>query len=223
MEALALASAGGERKQVAVPPRLAIHVLDDDHARRAQIARCAYALGHHAEVYSDPVELAQYAPEGGVVVALEDVLSGGVSGLRGLLNRQGRWLAIIASSSTPSIAKAVQAIKDGALDYLPLPFEEQQLSRMLETVAGEAAGLRAERQRQIDARARIARLSTREREVVARMASGLTNKAIGRDLGISSRTVEIHRTNALAKLDAGHSAEAVRLWLESGEDDDRTG
>ena len=52
--------------------RLAIHVLDDDHARRAQIARFAYALGHHAEVYSDPHELAAHAPEGGVVVALEE-------------------------------------------------------------------------------------------------------------------------------------------------------
>ena len=102
--------------------RLAIHVLDDDYARRAQIARCAYALGHHAEVYSDPTELAAHAPEGGVVVALEDAVGGGVSGLRGLLNREGRWLAIIATSPNPSIAKAVQAIKDGALDYLPLPF-----------------------------------------------------------------------------------------------------
>jgi len=45
--------------------RLAVHVLDDDHARRAQIARCAYALGHHAEVYSDPAELAAHAPDGG--------------------------------------------------------------------------------------------------------------------------------------------------------------
>ena len=104
--------------------RLAIHVLDDNHARRAQIARCAYALGHHAEVYSDPNELAAHAPEGGVVVALESALNEGISGLRGLLNREGRWLAIIATSPDPSIAKAVRAIKDGALDYLPLPLEQ---------------------------------------------------------------------------------------------------
>src|SRR6478672_9940284 len=116
-------------------PRLAIHVLDDDHARRAQIARFAYALGHHAEVYSDPLELAEQAPQGGLVVALEDAISGGVSGLMGLLNRQGRWLGIIATSSNPSIAKAVQAIKDGALDYLPLPLEEGALSAALDKVA----------------------------------------------------------------------------------------
>ena len=198
--------------------RLAIHVLDDNSARRAQIARAAYALGHHAEVYSDPDELAAHAPEGGVVVALEDAVSGGVSGLRGLLNREGRWLAIIATSPNPSIEKAVQAIKDGALDYLPLPFEERDLSRVLESVASEAAVLHSQRQRELDARARIQRLSAREREVVSGMARGWTNKEIGRDLGISPRTVEIHRTNALSKLAARHSAEAVRLWLEAGEE-----
>ena len=195
--------------------RLAIHVLDDDHARRAQIARFAYALGHHAEVYSDPNELAAHAPEGGVVVALEDAVSGGVSGLRGLLNREGRWLAIIATSPSPSIAKAVQAIKDGALGYLPLPLDKQELSRVLETVASEAIELRAQNQRKLDSKARIARLSLREREVVGLMAGGQTNKEIGRTLGISPRTVEIHRTNALAKLAARHSSEAVRLWLEA--------
>ena len=196
--------------------RLAIHVLDDNHARRAQIARCAYALGHHAEVYSDPNELAAHAPEGGVVVALESALNEGISGLRGLLNREGRWLAIIATSPDPSIAKAVRAIKDGALDYLPLPLEQHQLSRVLDQVALESAELRAQHQRQLDARARTERLSPRERDVVGRMATGLTNKEIGRSLGISPRTVEIHRNNALTKLGARHSAEAVRLWLESG-------
>lgn len=197
--------------------RLAIHVLDDDHGRRAQIARCAYALGHHAEVYSDPAELAAHAPDGGVIVALEDVVRGGVSGLMGLLNREGRWLAVIATSHTPSIAKAVAAIKQGALDYLPLPFDEAHLSRVIDSVAVEADAFQRSRRRTVEAKARLARLSGRERQIVAAMAEGLTNKEIGRKLEISPRTVEIHRTNALTKLAARHSTEAVRLWLEAGE------
>jgi two-component system response regulator FixJ len=198
--------------------RLPIHVLDSDHGRRAQIARCAYSLGHHAEVYSDPTELAAFAPEGGVVVALEDAVGGGVSGLMGLLNREGRWLAVIATSSNPSIAKAVDAIRQGALDYLPLPFDEQHLSRAIEKVSAEAEFRRARYTRQTVAKARLAKLSNREREVVERMTTGLTNKEIGRLLGISPRTVEIHRTNALNKLNAKHSAEAIRLCLEGSDE-----
>lgn len=195
--------------------RLAIHVLDDDHSRRAQIARCAYALGHHAEVYSDPSELAACAPAGGVVVALEDAVRGGVSGLIGLLNREGIWLAVVATSPTPSIDKAVQAIRDGALDYLPLPLDEDNLARVLENVSAEAERLEKRHARQINAEARLARLTAREREVLSGMADGLTNKEIGRKLEISPRTVEIHRTNALSKLAARNSTDAVRTWLEA--------
>jgi FixJ family two-component response regulator len=200
-----------------MPPRLAVHVLDDDHARRAQIARCALALGHHAEVYSDPAELAAHAPQEGLVVALEDAVQGGVSGLLGLLNREGRWLAVIATSPTPSIDKAVSAIKQGALDYLSLPLDPERLAQAIEAVAAEAQTMRGDRSRRVAARARLAALSAREREVVALMAQALTNKAIARRLGISPRTVEIHRTNALTKLGVGHSIAAVTMFLEAGE------
>lgn len=195
--------------------RLAVHVLDDDSGRRAQIARCVYALGHHAEVYSDPVELAAHASDGGVVVALEDAVRGGVSNLIGLLSSEGRWLAVVATSPNPTIAKAVEAIRDGALDYLPLPLDEHRLAQALETVTGRAEALRARHSRQAAASSRVRALSPREREVVERMAGGQSNKEIARSLGISPRTVEIHRTNALTKLGARNTAEGVRLWLDA--------
>jgi len=153
-----------------------------------------------------------------MIVALEDAVRGGVSGLMGLLNREGLWLAVIATSPNPTIAKAVEAIKQGALDYLPLPFDEGSLAHVLETVSVEAETMHWRHLRQAEARVQIGRLTPREREVVAAMARGLTNKEIGRALGISPRTVEIHRNNALTKLAARHSTEAVRLWFEAGDD-----
>jgi FixJ family two-component response regulator len=201
-----------------VSPRLAVHVLDDDHARRAHIARCALALGHHAEVYADPAEFAAHAPRDGVVIALEDAIQGGISGLLGLLNREGRWLAVIATSPNPSIDKAVSAIKQGALDYLSLPIDPERLAQAIDTVAAEARNVSDDRSRRVMARARLDSLSAREREVVGLMAQAQTNKAIARNLGISPRTVEIHRTNALAKLGVSHSIAAVTMVLEAAGD-----
>lgn len=210
-----LATRAGFRELGTMSQRLAVHVVDDNHTRRAEIARAALALGHHAEVYADPAELAAHAPRDGIVIALEDAVQGGVSGLIGLLNREGRWLAVIATSASPSIDKAVAAIRQGALDYLPLPLEPARLAAAIDAAVEDGDALRSERARRFEARARLERLSPREREVLALMAAALTNKEIGRSLGISPRTVEIHRTNALTKLAVGHSIAAVTLYRDA--------
>jgi RNA polymerase sigma factor (sigma-70 family) len=195
--------------------RIAVHVLDDDHTRRAQIARCALGLGHHAEVYADAQELAAHAPRDGVIVALEDAIEDGVSGLIRLFNREGRWLAVIATSPDPTIDKAVSAIRDGAVDYLPLPLDLNRLRRALDAAQNQGERVRETLTRKAESRALVERLTPREREVIALMAEGWTNKEIGRALGISPRTVEIHRTNALTKLGTRRSANAVAMWNDA--------
>lgn len=205
-----------------VTSRVAIHVIDDDHKRRAQIARFAYALGHHAEVYSSTAELAAHAPHEGVVVALEDAVQGGFSQLVGLLNRDGRWLAVIATSADPSIDKAVRAIKGGAHDYLPFPLDETHLARAIDAAVAEGEMLRHAGVQRQTARSALDRLSPRELDVLGLMAKGMTNKEAGRSLAISPRTVEIHRTNAITKLGAGTSAGAIRMFYEGGGRPDAT-
>ncbi|MFC4294365.1 response regulator transcription factor [Novosphingobium tardum] len=197
--------------------RLVIHVLDSDHGRRAGIARQVFALGHHAEVYADPAELAGHAPKDGVVLALEDAAPGGVAGLADLLQRRGHWLAIIATSAAPTIDKAVDAIRQGALDYLALPLATSDLARALTLAEAHVRRDREETTRRVRARSLIESLSRREREVLGLLAEGRSNKEIGRLLGISPRTVEIHRMHALARVGARRSAEGVRLWWEAGE------
>jgi FixJ family two-component response regulator len=123
---------------------------------------------------------------------------------------------VIATSANPSIDKAVAAMRQGAFDYLPLPVQPQRLAEAIGAAVEESENIRTERSRQVEARGLVGRLSPREREVVGLMAAARTNKEIGRELGISPRTVEIHRTNALAKLGVGHSIAAVTLFRDAG-------
>ena len=193
-----------------------IHVVDSDSRLRAEQARTAFALGHHAEVYSDLAELMSRMPPSGIVLLREratDVI------LRELLDRfgeQGLWLPVIVCAEDPHIERVVSAIKGGALDYLQLPLEAGRLARSLPRVAAEASARSLTHLRLADPRRRIARLSKRERQVLEWLALGTSNKLIARELEISPRTVEIHRSHMMTKLRAGHAAEAVRLWLQSG-------
>jgi FixJ family two-component response regulator len=193
--------------------RLIIHVVDSDSRSRAEQARTAFALGHHAEVYSDLAELMARMPPSGIILLREratDVI------LLERFGERGLWLPVIICAEEPHIERVVSAIKGGALDYLQLPLEAGRLARSLARVAAEASARNLAHLRLADARRRIARLSKREREVLELLALGTSNKLIARELEISPRTVEVHRSNMMTKLRAGHAAEAVRLWLQSG-------
>lgn len=196
--------------------RLKVHVLDSQSARRAQIARLVFTAGCHAEIYADRTEFMEHAPSDGVVLAFDnghgDEL---VAALTAGLADEGVWLPVVMFSDIPQTNRVVAAIKAGALDYLSLPLDISPLRASLDRVSHEAEEMRGKRERAAEARQRIARLSTREREVLDRLTAGFSNKAIARELAISPRTVEIHRMKMMGKLGARHAAEAVRLRIEA--------
>jgi len=195
--------------------QLIIRFVEPASRVRAELARSAFALGHHAEVYADVGELIGHMPETGVLVLRDDPATGGVTSLMNLLADGGHWLPLIATDVDPSAQRIVAAMKAGALDYLPLPLEARRFADSLEQVVSEITHHGLARRRMIEARTRIANLSTREREVLHWLAEGSSNKAIARELDICPRTVEIHRANMMAKLGAKHATGAVRLRLES--------
>lgn len=183
---------------------------------RAELARVAFAMGHHAEVYSGMDELVEHPPQDGIILLREDPHGRGVGKALAELIAAEIWLPIIATDTDPRTGHVVAAIKAGALDYLSLPAEAHDLERVLARIDEEAQANALARRRMVEARSRISRLSRREREVLDWLALGSSNKAIARELDISPRTVEIHRANMMSKLGASHAADAVRLQMEAG-------
>ena len=203
--------------------RISIHIVGGNSRSRAEQSRLVMSLGHHAEVYSDLVELVDMAPSTGVIIASHDALEPSIGALLDQLADAGIWIPVVAARSEPGVGEVVRAIQAGAIDFLSLPLVAEDVQRMIGHVRSDGGRHAQARRRLIDARRRIGALSRREREVLDRLSEGFSNKAIARNLEISPRTVEIHRANMMGKLGANHAAEAVRLRLEANYDDEEEG
>lgn len=203
--------------------RTVLHIVGGESRSRAEQARIAFALGHHAEVYGGTDELLSHPPSAGIVLAAETGSPGAVRKLIKQLGDGGIWLPVAVTSPGVDLERVVEAIKGGALDYLALPLEPGTFARRLHDILREAVPYEERRRREVEALRHIGRLSRRERQVLELLSAGLSNKEIARRLEISSRTVEIHRSNMMTKLGATHAADAVRAWLAAGGDSPSAG
>jgi two-component system response regulator FixJ len=109
------------------------------------------------------------------------------------------------------VSLAVQAMKAGAVDFIEKPFEKAVLLSAIEQGIDRLKRSSAGRERADEAAVRLQALTPRERDVLDGLAKGLPNKTIAYDLGISPRTVEIHRANLMSKLEVRSLSEALRL------------
>lgn len=195
-----------------------VHIVALSSVERAEIARACYALGYHAEIYGNYQELLAAQPYRGVALAQDIADRGGIWALIEGMAAHGFWLPVIATAVTaapPDPRRVVEAVRSGALDYLPLPLEPERLSAALDVAVAEGQTMGRAQRQTVEARAKLATLTAREHEVLDLLVAGSSNKTIARELEISPRTVEIHRANMMTKLDAHHAADAVRLRLEA--------
>ena len=173
------------------------------------------AAGHHAEIYADSGELMASAPPEGVVLANDDPKGERIDTLMSAMARNSLWWPVIAMAETPQTGDVVSAIKSGAINYVPIPKKIETLTGVLDHAVREAEPQRQTQMRAHEAKQRIEQLSKREHEVLCMLVDGASNKSMARDLGLSPRTIEIHRMRMMDKLRAGNVAEAVRMQIEA--------
>jgi two-component system response regulator FixJ len=195
-----------------------VHVVDDDPAFLRSMEVLLDSAGFSTRVYDcAPAVLDAVSQLTGDCMLL-DIQMPGMTGLelQASLYELGVRLPVIVMTGQGDVATAVRAMKAGAVDFIEKPFEDDLLLTTIETAIVSATG-RASRERTIgDAAALISMLSPRERQVLEGILAGRSTKLIAYDLGISPRTVEVHRARMLERLGTRSIAEAIRLAVMAG-------
>jgi RNA polymerase sigma factor (sigma-70 family) len=196
------------------PRFLTVYIVEDDASVRDSLALMLGLAGYQTAFFGDAEGfLAAWRRDwAGCVVA--DLKLPGASGieLQAELRRRGSGLPFIIVTAHGDVAAARAAFRADAVDFLEKPFDQGQLRAAIQTAfSQEDRRLR----RSLEA-GQLALLTPREREVLEHAAKGLHAKEIARALGISARTVEVHKTRVMAKLGVRNVAELVRFALAAG-------
>ena len=190
-----------------------VHLVDDDEAIRRSVGFALKTSGFQVRTYESGAGILKDAPELESGCILLDIRMPGMDGLevQEALRSKGVTLPVIIMTGHGDVSLAVRAMKAGAIDFIEKPFEKALLLSAIEHAMARlehsAAALNDTRK----AQTRLQLLTARERDVLDGLAKGLPNKSIAYDLGISPRTVEIHRANLMAKLEVKSLSEALRI------------
>ncbi len=192
--------------------RRIVHVVDDDAAVRRALVRLLRSEGLVAVAYETALAVLNAAPSLSSGCILLDLQMPGMDGLELLarLGELGIELPVIVVTGHGDVPTAVRAMKAGAVDFIEKPIDETQLFAAIDAALSEKKF--AVRDRAVaGATQRMALLSPRERQVLKAIAVGRPSKLIAYDLGISVRTVEVHRAHMLDRLGVRNMAEAIRI------------
>ena len=202
-----------------IPSPPDVFLVDDDPSVRRALARLIKSAGHQVQTFASAQEFLGTRAGGEEAACLVlDVRMPGLTGIE--LQRQlqtlNRNVPIVFMTGHGNIPMSVQAMKAGAVDFLPKPVKDTDLLRAIEQALARAVHDRAERNEHEDVRARVERLTPREREVMVLVVRGLLNKQIAFELGTVEKTIKVHRARVMEKMQVDSLADLVRLAEKVG-------
>jgi two-component system response regulator DctR len=203
-------------RMVKDPSEPTVFIIDDDEAFRDSVKELVSSVALEAETFRSALEFLEGFDPSRPGCLVLDVRMARMSGiaLQGKLKEMGARIPIVFISGHGDIAMAVNAIKDGAVDFVQKPYHEQQLLDAIDEALRRDAAQRAPAADAGGLPERVATLTAREREVMALALKGLPSKVIAKELSISHRTVEQHRSRLLEKLGVSSVTELMRLTLD---------
>jgi len=190
-----------------------VFVVDDDEAVCRSLSVLIEDIGLEVRTFtSAPQFLSDYNPAQRGCLVL-DVRMSGMSGLelQSRLKELGHEIPIIIITGHADVPMAVEAMKEGAVDFIEKPFRDQVLLDNIQKAIDLDARIRRRRQESKDVQTRVQNLTRRERQIMDLLVLGKTNKTIAYELGISQKTVDFHRANILDKVGVDSVVELVRL------------
>ena len=203
----------------ALPATPNVFLVDDDPSVRRALARLIKSAGHQVQTFASAEEFLGTRAAGEEAACLVlDVRMPGLTGIE--LQRQlqtlNRHVPIVFMTGHGNIPMSVQAMKAGAVDFLPKPVKDTDLLRAIEQALARAVRDRAERNELEDVRERVEKLTPREREVMVLVVRGLLNKQIAFELGTVEKTIKVHRARVMEKMQVDSLADLVRLAEKVG-------
>lgn len=195
-----------------------VFVVDDDPSVRTAVERLLMSVGLPCETFASAPEFLRRAEAGLHGCLVLDVRMPGPSGLdlqRALVN-SGNDIPIIFVTAHADVPLTVRAMKEGALEVLTKPFDDQAFLDLVNAALQMAQDRHQQRARMDSLRARFETLTPREREVMALVVTGMLNKQIAGELGTTEKTVKVHRSQVMRKMEADSLATLVRMADQLG-------
>lgn len=195
-----------------------VHIVDDEDAIRRSAGFMLKKSGFTVNAWVSGVEFLKHVKNAEQGCILLDVRMPEMDGLevQQKLSERGVSMPVVVLTGHGDVSIAVRAMKAGAVDFIEKPFEKAVLLTAIESAFERLADADGRASRAADAAVLIAALSAREQDVLKGLAQGLPNKTIAYDLGISPRTVEVHRANLMTKLGVRSLSEALRIAFAAG-------